>query len=74
MIDLAQVPPEQRARVGAICELLERPDPPELSPRRHHVTVAGRANRYQQLTYLPVAHMNLQRNDRAPFVPEDALS
>jgi hypothetical protein len=36
-------------RLDAYAALLRQPDPPELPPRRHHLTYAGRADRLATL-------------------------
>jgi hypothetical protein len=36
-------------RLDAYAALLRQPDPPELPPRRHHLTYAGRPDRLETL-------------------------
>jgi hypothetical protein len=41
--------PPANVQWACLDELLAQPDPPELPPRRHHLTVAGRADRNETL-------------------------
>jgi hypothetical protein len=48
---------------AALCQLLERPDPPDLK-RGHVVTVEGRSDRWQVYRDLARAFVTLRRFER----------
>ena len=53
-------------RQAAILELMAMPDPPDLEPRTHSVTVEGRADRFaviNRLAAVYVAHDHVQRQN-----------
>lgn len=50
-------------RRQAVMLLLAKPDPPDLAPRRHHLTQQGAEWRFQHLQWLPLVNMQYRRGD-----------